>query len=75
MPRRRARSGSIERILLTGFVPETMDSAAAMEDMVAAHAEIGITEVVIHAPIPGTYFELAESVYEVAGALAARLEG
>lgn len=67
--------GSIERILLTGFVPETMDSAAAMEDMVAAHAEIGITEVVIHAPIPGTYFELAESVYEVAGALAARLEG
>ena len=56
---------SLERILLTGFLPETpLTSVGQFEDFVGAHAELGITEIVVHAPIAGTQFEMNEAVYE-----------
>ena len=56
---------SLERILLTGFLPENpLTSVGQFEDFVGAHAELGITEIVVHAPIAGTQFEMNEAVYE-----------
>ncbi|TNU76837.1 LLM class flavin-dependent oxidoreductase [Miniimonas arenae] len=66
--------GAIERILLTGFLPEdTTASPAAFGEAAAAYAEVGITEIVVHAPIPGTLFALEEDVYAGIAALAPEL--
>ncbi|WP_284284743.1 LLM class flavin-dependent oxidoreductase [Arsenicicoccus piscis] len=43
------------RILLTGFTPEgahLLDSVDRLVDFVGRHAEVGITEVVVHGPAP-----------------------
>lgn len=65
---------SIERILLTGFLPErALESVDAFEEFAHAHAALGITEVVVHAPIPNTQFALAQDVFEGIAALAPAL--
>lgn len=62
--------GSIERVLLTGFLPELATaSVASFEDVALAYGELGITEIVVHAPLPGTDFALDEDVYEGIAAL------
>ncbi|GMA30120.1 LLM class flavin-dependent oxidoreductase [Litorihabitans aurantiacus] len=67
---------SIERVLLTGFLPEdAFASVDAFEDFAHAHAALGITEIVVHDPIPDTQFALDETIYagiaELAPTLAA----
>ncbi|PWD51667.1 LLM class flavin-dependent oxidoreductase [Serinibacter arcticus] len=65
---------SIERVLLTGFLPDdAFRSVAAFEDVARAHAELGITEIVVHAPIPDTQFAMDEAVYEGIAGLAPSL--
>lgn len=55
---------TLEKILLTGFTVDDVHSAAeAFLETAAAHAGLGITEIVIHAPIPGTRFEMDDRVY------------
>lgn len=67
---------SIERILLTGFLPErALESLDAFEEFAHAHAELGITEIVVHAPIPETQFALDERIYAGIAALAPALRG
>lgn len=59
---------SIERTLLTGFLPgNPLASLEIFEEFAAAHAEVGITEIVIHAPIPNSQFDIDLAVYEEIG--------
>ncbi|MFC4495517.1 LLM class flavin-dependent oxidoreductase [Streptomyces ovatisporus] len=54
-----------EKILLTGFTPgNPLESLDAFVDFAGKHAEAGITEIVLHWPLPGTRFEADESVFE-----------
>ena len=65
---------SVDRILLTGFLPEEpLASATAFEEFAHAHAALGITEIVVHAPLPGTQFDLDEGIYQKIAALAPSL--
>ena len=55
----------VERVLLTGFTPERpLDSVDAFVETAAGYAEVGITEIVVHHPIPGTRFEADQAVFE-----------
>ncbi|MBD5786070.1 LLM class flavin-dependent oxidoreductase [Cellulosimicrobium terreum] len=56
---------TVERILLTGFTPDpVLESVDAFVETAAAYAELGITEIVVHRPIPGTEFAADPSVFE-----------
>lgn len=55
------------RILLTGFTPEgagPLSSVDAFVDFAGTHAALGITEIVLHAPIPDSDFAADEKVFE-----------
>lgn len=82
----------LEKVLLTGFTPEfnpglaagggrPLDSVDAFVDFAGRHAELGFTEVVIHAPVPadGPGFDAAvpdEKLFEeIATRGAAQLAG
>lgn len=71
--------GTLERVLLTGFTPERtgpLSSVEAFVDFAGAHAELGITEIVLHAPIPDSDFAADEKVFEqIATEGLSRLEG
>ncbi|WP_454042762.1 LLM class flavin-dependent oxidoreductase [Cellulosimicrobium sp. Marseille-Q8652] len=55
----------IEKILLTGFTPDRpLASVDAFVETAAAYAEVGVTEIVVHRPVPGTQFEGEQSVFE-----------
>ncbi|MGA5227097.1 MULTISPECIES: LLM class flavin-dependent oxidoreductase [Streptomyces] len=57
----------IERILLTGFTPDRsipLQSLDAFVDFAGRHAQLGFTEIVIHWPIPDSYFAADERVFE-----------
>ncbi|MET9884607.1 LLM class flavin-dependent oxidoreductase [Streptomyces sp. NPDC006430] len=57
----------MEKILLTGFTPERntmLESLDAFVDFAGRHQELGITEIVIHAPIPDSEYAADESVFE-----------
>ncbi|WP_435737200.1 LLM class flavin-dependent oxidoreductase [Cellulosimicrobium sp. PMB13] len=55
----------VERVLLTGFTPDrALESVDAFVETAAGYAEVGITEIVVHRPIPGTQFEGEQSVFE-----------
>ncbi|MEV0414395.1 LLM class flavin-dependent oxidoreductase [Streptomyces sp. NPDC050448] len=57
----------MEKILLTGFTPDRntmLDSVDAFVDFAGRHRELGITEIVIHAPIPDSEFAADEDVFE-----------
>ncbi|MYV56958.1 LLM class flavin-dependent oxidoreductase [Streptomyces sp. SID3212] len=57
----------VEKILLTGFTPDRtgpLQSVDAFVDFAGRHAEIGITEIVIHQPVPDTDFAVDPRVFE-----------
>jgi alkanesulfonate monooxygenase SsuD/methylene tetrahydromethanopterin reductase-like flavin-dependent oxidoreductase (luciferase family) len=59
--------GELERIMLTGFTPDRntpLDSVDAFVDFAGRHAELGITEIVLHHPIPESDFAADLGVYE-----------
>lgn len=56
---------TMSRVLLTGFTPDRpLDSVDAFVETAAGYAEAGITEIVVHWPIPGTQFEADQGVFE-----------
>lgn len=60
-------AAGVEKILLTGFTPDEgrpMESLDAFVDFAGRYAALGIDEIVIHAPIPGTIFAADEKVFE-----------
>ncbi|KAA1424097.1 LLM class flavin-dependent oxidoreductase [Nocardioides antri] len=59
-------------LLLTGFTGEPwLESAAAYDDLAGRHAEIGITDVAVHWPRPGTEWDADMEVFEEIAARAA----
>ncbi|WP_461029097.1 LLM class flavin-dependent oxidoreductase, partial [Streptomyces sparsus] len=69
----------LAKVLLTGFTPERLlDSVDAFVDFAGAHAALGIDELVLHWPVPGTIFEASQQTFEaiaVEGAEQLRREG
>ncbi|MBO2464070.1 LLM class flavin-dependent oxidoreductase [Actinomadura violacea] len=62
-----------EKILLTGFSDEPwLESAGAFADLAGRYAELGITEIALHWPRPGTPWEADMKVFEAAAAEGAR---
>ncbi|MEU8567843.1 LLM class flavin-dependent oxidoreductase [Streptomyces pathocidini] len=58
-------SGELEKILLTGFAPGApLDSLDSFVDFAGAHAELGITEIVLHWPIADTIFAADQKLFE-----------
>lgn len=58
--------GELERIMLTGFTPDRnamLDSVDAFVDFAGRHAELGITEIVLHRPIPDSEFAADHDVF------------
>ncbi|MER7967574.1 LLM class flavin-dependent oxidoreductase [Streptomyces sp. NPDC005840] len=56
-----------ERVLLTGFTPERarpLESVDAFVDFAGRYRELGITEIVVHWPIPDSDFAADEKVFE-----------
>ncbi|MEU5267868.1 LLM class flavin-dependent oxidoreductase [Streptomyces hygroscopicus] len=57
----------LDRILLTGFTPDAgrpLSSVDAFVDFAGRHAELGIDEIVLHWPIPGSVFAADLEVFE-----------
>jgi alkanesulfonate monooxygenase SsuD/methylene tetrahydromethanopterin reductase-like flavin-dependent oxidoreductase (luciferase family) len=55
------------KVLLTGFTPDRatpLSSLDAFVDFAGRHAALGITEIVIHAPIPDSDFAVDQTVFE-----------
>ncbi|MFJ1590260.1 LLM class flavin-dependent oxidoreductase [Kitasatospora albolonga] len=60
-------ASELERILLTGFTPDRnapLESVDAFVDFAGRHAELGFTEIAVHAPIPDSDFAIDPAVYE-----------
>ncbi|MFD0689408.1 LLM class flavin-dependent oxidoreductase [Actinomadura fibrosa] len=56
-------------VLLTGFTDEPwLESAAAFDDLAGRYAELGITEIALHWPRPGTPWEADTKVFEAIAA-------
>ncbi|HSA51961.1 MAG TPA: LLM class flavin-dependent oxidoreductase [Yinghuangia sp.] len=57
--------GELGRILLQGSTDErALDSVGAFVDYAGRYAEVGITEIVVHEPLPGTVFDTDPSVFD-----------
>ncbi|MGI5401507.1 LLM class flavin-dependent oxidoreductase [Streptomyces sp. CA-135486] len=57
----------LDKILLTGFTPQpgrVLESLDAFVDFAGRHFELGFTEIVLHAPIPDSYFAADRAVFE-----------
>ncbi|WP_329120142.1 LLM class flavin-dependent oxidoreductase [Streptomyces sp. NBC_01465] len=57
----------LDKILLTGFTPDRgrpLESLDAFVDFAGRHFALGITEIVVHAPIADSDFEADEKVFE-----------
>lgn len=53
------------RVLLNGSTDErALDSVDAFVDYAGRHAAVGITEIAVHLPVPGTVFGTDEKVFE-----------
>ncbi|WP_030559764.1 LLM class flavin-dependent oxidoreductase [Streptomyces aureocirculatus] len=53
------------KVLLTGFTPDRpLDSFDAFVDFAGSHAALGIDEIVLHWPLPGTDFAADEKLFE-----------
>lgn len=53
------------KILLAGFTPENpLDSLDAFVDFAGRYAQAGVTEIVLHWPVPDTIFAADERVFE-----------
>jgi alkanesulfonate monooxygenase SsuD/methylene tetrahydromethanopterin reductase-like flavin-dependent oxidoreductase (luciferase family) len=60
-------SGELEKIMLTGFTPESnrpLESLDSFVDFAGRHQDAGITEIVIHWPIPDSDFTADQKVFE-----------
>ncbi|MFG2247634.1 LLM class flavin-dependent oxidoreductase [Spirillospora sp. NPDC048823] len=58
-----------DRILMTGFSGEPwLDSPGSFADLAGRYAELGITEIALHWPRPGTQFEADMRVFEAVAA-------
>lgn len=56
---------TVERILLTGFTPDSgLESVDAFVEVAGAYAEAGITEIVLHQPIADTQFAADQATFE-----------
>ena len=56
---------TLPRLLLTGFSDEQwLASPAAYDDLAGRYAELGITDVAIHWPRPGTRWDADQAVFE-----------
>ena len=61
------------KLLLTGFTDEPwLASEAAYDDLAGRYAELGITDVAIHWPRPGTEWDADMGVFEAIAGRAAR---
>ncbi|AXI78689.1 LLM class flavin-dependent oxidoreductase [Peterkaempfera bronchialis] len=57
--------GGLEKVLLQGSTRERpLDSLDAFVDYAGRYRELGITEIVIHWPVPGSIFEADPAVFE-----------
>ncbi|QGV79670.1 LLM class flavin-dependent oxidoreductase [Streptomyces ficellus] len=55
----------LDKVLLAGFTPDRpLESFDAFVDFAGRHAELGFTEIVVHAPIADSMFAADEKVYE-----------
>ncbi|MFG2718717.1 LLM class flavin-dependent oxidoreductase [Streptomyces sp. NPDC048416] len=57
----------LDKILLTGFTPQPgreLSSLDAFVDFAGRHFELGITEIVLHTPIPDSDFAADQQVFE-----------
>ncbi|MCT9090418.1 LLM class flavin-dependent oxidoreductase [Streptomyces sp. ASQP_92] len=57
----------LDKILLTGFTPQPrrhLESLDAFVDFAGRHFELGITEIVLHTPIPDSDFAVDPKVFE-----------
>ncbi|MEU0392437.1 LLM class flavin-dependent oxidoreductase [Streptomyces sp. NPDC006208] len=72
-------ASEMDKILLTGFTPDRgrpLESLEAFVDFAGRHFELGITEIVVHAPIPDSDFAADQAVFEqIATEALARLGG
>jgi alkanesulfonate monooxygenase SsuD/methylene tetrahydromethanopterin reductase-like flavin-dependent oxidoreductase (luciferase family) len=60
-------ASGLDKILLTGFTPDRgrpLVSLDAFVDFAGRHAEVGVTDLVIHWPIPDSDFAADEKVFE-----------
>jgi alkanesulfonate monooxygenase SsuD/methylene tetrahydromethanopterin reductase-like flavin-dependent oxidoreductase (luciferase family) len=60
-------AAELDRILLTGFTPDRstpLDSLDAFVDFAGRHTELGVTEIVIHSPVPDSDFAADPEVFE-----------
>ncbi|REF00133.1 LLM class flavin-dependent oxidoreductase [Thermomonospora umbrina] len=56
---------TLRRLLLTGFTDEPwLESPAAFEDLAGRYAALGITDLVVHWPRPGTAWDADPTVFE-----------
>ncbi|WP_329520905.1 LLM class flavin-dependent oxidoreductase [Spirillospora sp. NBC_01491] len=61
--------GDLRHLLLTGFTDEPwIESADAFDDLAGRYAELGITDIALHWPRPGTPWEADMKVFEAVGA-------
>jgi alkanesulfonate monooxygenase SsuD/methylene tetrahydromethanopterin reductase-like flavin-dependent oxidoreductase (luciferase family) len=55
----------LERVLLTGFLPEDpLASVDAFVDLAGRYGEVGITELVVHWPVPNSMFAADQTLFE-----------
>lgn len=55
----------LDRVLLNGSTGErALDSVDAFVDYAGRYAAVGITEIAVHLPVPGTVFDTDERVFE-----------
>ncbi len=58
-------TGSVERVFLDGFTEERpLESVDAFVDMAGRFGRLGITELVVHWPIPGCQFDVDPTLFE-----------
>jgi alkanesulfonate monooxygenase SsuD/methylene tetrahydromethanopterin reductase-like flavin-dependent oxidoreductase (luciferase family) len=60
-------AAALDRIMLTGFTPDRgrpLESVGAFVDFAGRYAELGITELVVHWPIPDSDFAADQQVFE-----------
>lgn len=60
-------AAELDKILLTGFTPDggrPLESLDAFVDFAGRHAELGITQIALHAPIPDSDFAADRAVFE-----------
>ena len=59
------KAAELERVLLTGFLPEDpLASTDAFVDLAGRYGEAGITELVVHWPIPDSVFAADQTLFE-----------